>query len=273
VLRTFSLFTSLVSHQFPMVRRSFFLLLVIAFFPSLFSLFFFVDKNPRGKVSRKEIVFVAGSILALVVAIVVVAVVLVTRSPADAVDPTTTSGGGNKAADIGEPLFENSIQKFDYLMDAFDSNEAVAHYQDLFLPYALELRTVGPRKITDPIIMAVKWACFDTIKTRNDVKSELVPRFVLASLYYTSAGLRQHEEKGWNVEGAGWKELPENWFTKESVCSWGRVKCGQANTIEEIDMSDMNMTGILPESLAMLDDVVTLKVSSVSISRASSYLR
>jgi hypothetical protein len=97
-----------------------------------------------------------------------------------------------------------------------------------------------------PVHQAIFWLLQDDpIKVKTE--SDLIPRFVLAVLYYTHNG---------NL----WKDST-NWMTDQDACEWKGIICDSQGNIIEIDLSNNGLSGELPIIWGLLEQTSSLMLN------------
>ncbi|KAE8304436.1 Cyst wall protein 1 [Giardia duodenalis] len=69
------------------------------------------------------------------------------------------------------------------------------------------------------------------------------------------------------TDGANWKT--NNWLSGDSICTWTGVTCEASNNyVIALDLSDMGLTGTIPENIGCLTYLKTLYLSNNSLAGA-----
>jgi hypothetical protein len=93
-----------------------------------------------------------------------------------------------------------------------------------------------------PVVRAASWIMYDD---PWDQEEWLAVRYSLAVLFYTTGG-----ESWSNMSG---------WLTDDSACAWNGVRCDRFDQhVEEIDLSENNMSGSIPNEVGMIPTLVSL---------------
>jgi hypothetical protein len=143
------------------------------------------------------------------------------------------------------PTFASADDKWKALADAIKANPAVSIDQALlFGPLVADDDFVATSDnlwtdVTQPAeVRATSWILHKD--GESDYVEDLIPRFVLATLFFTHNGMQ------WNDS--------TNWMTAAHVCDWYGTDCSLANKIIEVDLSENNLSGELSSVMALLND-------------------
>jgi Leucine rich repeat len=146
-------------------------------------------------------------------------------------------------------------EKMHFVLQAIGGNNITRSYVEMFPPaYSKDLKGKAQSADEHPMIRAMSWLVHED---SYDYTSELVQRFALATIYYTSKG------EGWTNN--------KNWLsTDTSICSgwFGVTCCGQfyndvtlncanrnPNEIAEIDLHENNLHGTISDAFALLSEL------------------
>ena len=80
---------------------------------------------------------------------------------------------------------------------------------------------------------------------------QLMQRYALATLYFSTAGTSWTESTGWLSEGV----------EGEDECSWFGIVCNDRNRVTSLDLGENNLDGVFPADLALLELLTTLDLS------------
>lgn len=195
-----------------------------------------------GAISKREIYIVAAIAVLVVIGVVVTVVVLTTGGddsappppPPLAPPPPTT------APTVGPVL--SAQEQLDLIRAATNENAATADSLTL-LPEDVEFyKSKADDATNPPVVRAASWIMYnDPI----DNEEWLLVRYSLATLYFTT-------------NGGSWTNN-DGWLSDSSVCSWYGVRCDRFNQrVEEIDLSENNMTGFIPNEVVMMPTLISL---------------
>ena len=148
------------------------------------------------------------------------------------------------------PLVEDAQQRLDMLTAAIANNPAtsVAYSHVPAIVSDLQDNT----DTNDPAIQAAKWS---VLQDPFPAEREIVQRFALATLYFTTDGPNWIEKGGW--------------FADQSICNgWEGLRCCRDYHIEldphqcndkeghhmiELELSNNNLQGTIPPAISLLD--------------------
>jgi hypothetical protein len=199
-----------------------------------------------GTISRRETYIVAGIGLLVVIAVIVAVLVLtiggdsssltiegdsssLTPPPAPTASPTAKVVLTPeeqltiiRAATIGNPATESSLSLLP---------EDAAFYVD---------KAADPNE--SPVVRAASWIMYDD---PWDQEEWLKVRYSLAVLFYTTGGASWFNSSGW--------------LTDDTACAWNGIRCDRfSQRVEEIDLSENNMSGFIPNEVGMIPTLVSL---------------
>jgi Leucine rich repeat len=152
-------------------------------------------------------------------------------------------------------------EKMNFVLQAILGNNITRSYAELFPENTKDLKGKAQDADAHPMIRAMSWLVHEDA---YDYTSELVQRFALATIYYTS-------------EGESWTNN-KNWLsTDKSICSgwFGVTCCGQfyndvtlncANRspkeIAELDLHENNVRGTISDAFALLTELNVIWLDS-----------
>ncbi|GAX17313.1 hypothetical protein FisN_10Lh177 [Fistulifera solaris] len=170
-------------------------------------------------VSRKDIIVVVALIVLVLVA-AVVAFTIVAKKESD----------NNNSV-----VFASSQDKYDFIRESLKNSTFAA---EMALP-----ESVQEVNEVDAFALAAKWIVEDPLVTSEDA---VLVRFALATIYYANGG-------------SDWLRST-NWMSSEDVCEWEGVGCSVNidAKVQELDLSNNNLTGTLSPALTLLQDLKIL---------------
>lgn len=195
-----------------------------------------------GAISKREIYTVTGIGLLVVIAVVVVVVVLATGgdsspTPATAVTPPPSPTPPPTARVVLTPEEQLTIIRAATIDNAATSNSTslLPEIVSLYVDKAAD-------SSASPVVRAASWIMYDD---PWDDEEWLMIRYALAVLFYTTNG------QSWSVNNG--------WLTDESACEWHGVRCDRfGRHVEEIDLSENNMSGSIPNEVGMIPTLISL---------------
>lgn len=96
------------------------------------------------------------------------------------------------------------------------------------------------------------------IRYANLDQDQRVQRFAISTLYYATYGMpHAFLDEG---PAPGWKSA-NFWITDADECTWEGITC-ENGVITEINLSDHLLTGYVPQELGLLEDLVSLDLST-----------
>ncbi|KAL3913875.1 MAG: hypothetical protein SGARI_000430 [Bacillariaceae sp.] len=209
-----------------------------------------------GELSKKELIIAISLFVAVIVAAVLV-VLFVVILP----NNEENSGGNNSTDSVSyvpaptlaptpPPTNLPPQAELDLVLDAIQANpvttslietgamsEEVSFYQGL----------VGSFTAT-PQQKAMSWLLFQD-EMKDPTQSVL--RFAFASIYFQNGG-------------EGWASA-NGWLTSSDVCDWDHIDCDSRGFMQEVDMSEQNVSGNLALEFALLGE----NLQSILMSRNS----
>jgi hypothetical protein len=96
-----------------------------------------------------------------------------------------------------------------------------------------------------PQSMAFNWVVTNTARSRSD--EQIIQRYALATLFYSTNGYNWTEKKFWLDDG----DECDRWKT-DLYYGGGSVTCTAANEVSELDLSENNLQGTLPPEIGLL---------------------
>jgi hypothetical protein len=189
-----------------------------------------------GSVSRREIICCSATAVAIVVGIVVALVVVLKGRDSSIVAPPPP-----------QTTLEEVYVGHNEQYVALRAKVADSSIQDLLLPdLPRTFSMLEASEQNSPIYQAISWLLKDDpIKVK--IESDLIPRFVLAVLYFSH-------------RGDLWKDST-NWMTDQSACVWKGIVCDSQSHIIEIDLSNNGLTGELPMIWGLLEQTTSLMLN------------
>jgi Leucine-rich repeat (LRR) protein len=170
------------------------------------------------EVSRKEVIVVVALTVMILVAAVVAFLILV-----------------DKDNEESNSVFASSKDKYDFIRESLENSTLTT---EMALP-----ESVDEVNDADAFALAAKWIVEDSVVTSEHA---VLVRYALASLYYANGG-------------SDWLRST-NWMSSEDVCEWEGVGCSVSvdAKVQELDLSDNNLTGTLSPALTLLQDLKIL---------------
>lgn len=124
-----------------------------------------------------------------------------------------------------------NVSEFTYLLQQ-DLSTNVADYEGLW-----QDSSASPQE------RAMSWLLFEDVDWNS--REEIGERWALASIYYALGG------DDWTTA--------TNWLSSEPVCEWDHINCDSfLNTIDEIDLSNNNLVGTIPNEFVMFNATQSL---------------
>jgi hypothetical protein len=206
---------------------------------------------PDVEASEKQWKIVFG-LLVLAIISVVVAAVAVGVSRDDGASSAATSSTFEPtvtAAPTPTPV-DNPQDQLTILRQGLQANTITVGYLDLIPTDAESLKGKFSNQDEDAVVRAASWLVHEDTLDQAD---QLVARFALAVIYLQTGG-------------PDWKNSI-NWLSGNSICVWYGVRCGDpgrplyhelADKVRELDLSDNNLEGQLPDSIALLREMRVL---------------
>ena len=191
------------------------------------------------------------SLIVLVIGVVIIVIMLVVVKDDDDDDvgvvlPPTLSPVAVEAVLMTDPQL-----RLDMILEAVGNNPATAPYLDSQLPdVASELIGIAANDSEDPIKRAASWVVHED---EYYAEHEIVERFALMSVWYTTGGI------DWIVRA--------EWAGSGSICGWFGVSCCHSYFPEldphscigkmgyevvEVDLHDNNLIGPIPAAISLL---------------------
>jgi len=145
------------------------------------------------------------------------------------------------------------------LVDLLRGIQAIPALDETFQALSTDIRYYESLNVNTatPAERAARWVLLeDPAEVRvysEDNQKRLWTRFGLATLYYA-------------LNGPNWKSQ-NNWLTDKSFCVWSGLECNRFQTeLEEVDLSDNNLVGTIPDEIAMLQDLrsIFLRLNQIS---------
>ena len=217
----------------------------------------FQDVAATGKwgsnISKSEKYFTAALVLVVTAVLIVVSVLFTT------VNRETNHESSIQEQQQSEPTMSPTFisatpqEQLDHLLDALNQNYFVSTN---FLPsFANDYDpTLVFSKDTPPSYRAMVWILFeDDWDIVSESSSWLVTRYALAVLYFQCHGDSWSRQDNWMVPGV-------------DTCQWYGVVCDRlGNRIEELDLTENNMSGQIPAELNLLQELYSLVLTSNSL--------
>ncbi|GKY91618.1 hypothetical protein MPSEU_000133700 [Mayamaea pseudoterrestris] len=197
-----------------------------------------------GSVSRKEVICVVATVILLLVG-VTVAIVLLVGGGSDSSNMLAHSQAPTEAPTGLTVAFASAMDEYTHLKKALALNVLT---KEIHLPKnSSELRALSQYE-DDPFVSAAAWIFF---KDPDNLIEGSLERFALVSLYYA-----------WN--GDEWSDY-QKWLNPQlHVCDWTGVTCGVddagSKLVTELDLSNNNLAGTVPPTLAMLEGLTALRL-------------
>lgn len=121
----------------------------------------------------------------------------------------------------------------------------------------LDPEPLGEEAGSTPQRQAFHWLATDD-ELANFDHTETIQRYALAVFYYaTNANPSSYAE-----EPAPWIDAAL-WLSKSHVCEWRGIECTASNHVQAMNMADNNLTGSLPQEMALFaDHLLSVDLSS-----------
>ena len=193
-----------------------------------------------GKINKREILIVSLVVIGVVVGVIVLAVTLTSNKDAPPVGTrppvaTPTMAPSMQTAPEDQLAAIRNVTQFNPILN----ESTLALLPDNVTFYKTYNDT------TPAVQQAMSWLLFYDAAHEPAESIKLVPRFALAVLYFNHGG--------WN-----WKNTT-NWLSGEDICNWHGVLCDRLrNRVEEIDLTQNNLVGSLPNELNLFQDIRSL---------------
>jgi hypothetical protein len=200
------------------------------------------DTGRWGAMSKRETYFVAGIGLIVVIAVIVVVVVFATGgdsspTPAGNVPPPPAPTASPTARVVLTPEEQLAI-----IRAATIDNPATNSSLSLLPENAAFYVDKAADPNESPVVRAASWIMYDD---PLDQEEWLTVRYSLAVLFYTTGGASWSNKSGW--------------LTDDSACAWHGVLCDRfGQRVEEIDLSENNMSGFIPNEVGMIPTLISL---------------
>lgn len=136
--------------------------------------------------------------------------------------------------------------KLDIALQAFNSS----NFTKADLPRDVDFyKVIATRDFAPAQYRAINWFLFDDDYT---TEKEYAIRVALASLYF-------------HLGGDSWKNST-NWLSSKKACDWKGVECDfGTGKFLELNLDGNNLTGTIPNEVALLQDVSTIWLSHNSL--------
>ena len=229
----------------------------------------FKDVQETGKwgtMNPREMYIVGGVVLLVVIAVIVVIVVvlsggsssesvLTTNAPTISPAPTPPGTPAPTPAPTPFPTFSGAPQQaqVDAILSAVTANQFVT---EVLPPNDTSYQNEYSNTGASANVRAVSWMLYQDNFPNNPADPFFIERFVLVSLYYSFGG-----------DTGVWTAGQDTWLSSTHVCDWEGVFCDRRRTvIQELDMSDFGLTGTIPPTINMLQDLVALWLRNNNLS-------
>jgi hypothetical protein len=197
-----------------------------------------------GAVDNRDKIIV-GVIFLVIVAAVMTAVVLTTGRTKSASRPLSTPSPSppptippDVAAELQFPVIIHDLDNHTLVNSASVSRDITFY-----------LTPANRANARNELEKAMFWSIIDDPLQPDPSNPWLIPRYVLASLYFATGG------ELWTNSS--------NWLTISSVCDWHGVHCDRfRDHVNEIDLANNNLVGTLPDSLNMMTQLVAITLSN-----------
>ena len=155
--------------------------------------------------------------------------------------------------DVNDPQ-----DQLDMILQAVEAEPLTAQLLGVLPSTVSELETEANKGSTDPHIRAASWVVLDD---NYNKENQIVERFALAAIYYST-------------QGDSWIES-ENWFTDSSFCdAWYGITCcshyalgssvacngKHPDHISALELVENNLQGDFPLAVALLKDLFILRL-------------
>ena len=121
----------------------------------------------------------------------------------------------------------------------------------------LSLHQIARRKLfqnNSPSYKALHWLTIDEYLTDRMTRKELLQRYVLSVLYFSTKGdewkMCSQNVSSECVAGTGFQRF----LSAKPVCQWYGIHCDKKNQITMIDLVNNGLNGTLPKELILLSD-------------------
>ncbi len=183
-------------------------------------------------------------IILLIVMVVIVGIVVGITMPPKSPDPTMSPTSSPTSTPTMVPMSEVLFRKLEPQIIRNDADRS--QFEDSTTPQARALEWLS----TDPYSLS-----------KNRATSEILERYVLVLLYYSTNG------PNWTLEDLSFRE-------ESPVCDWNNrmnypgdvdargIYCTRNSTVERIRLNSVGLTGTIPWELSLLGDLVDLVLSS-----------
>lgn len=198
----------------------------------------FKDVQETGKwgdISKGE-VYIAVTIGVLVVVGVAVGLALGLKDDDNDPAPSQGTGGSPTLFPTEEPARISIEEEFVLAFQAIDVSDFTYLYQSDMPSKAEDYVGLLEDPTASPQERAMSWLLYED---SYDTAAKVGERWALASLYYT-----------WN--GDNWTSA-DGWLSSDSECTWEHVYCDSFGKIRELDLSNNNLVGTIPNEIVMLN--------------------
>jgi hypothetical protein len=209
-----------------------------------------VEKTGKwGSISRKEMIIMGVVVLAIIGGVIAAVVVLTGGSDDDAPAPTLPP---KTAPPTPAPTFPPEVDpnlQIPVILEAVGANPFINSSLSELPTDAAFYQGKSEDTSASALVRAMSWSLYGDKREPEADSPWLVPRFVLAALYYS-------------LNGEQWTDQSQ-WLSYEHACDWNGVFCdflGEA--VNEITLTNNNLAGTIPMELTMLPGLISFSVMS-----------
>ena len=215
------------------------------------------DTGKWGALGKYEFVWVLLIIFLLVVGVVVVVIVIAIQTNGNRTTPLLPLRA--TAAPSMSPTQGPASTPEERLVELLKGIEAIPALDGTFQGLSDDIRFYESLNVNaaSPAERAARWVLLEDpaeVRVYSEANQKrLWTRFGLATLYYA-------------LGGPNWKSQ-NNWLSSKSFCVWSGLECNRFQTaLEEVDLSNNNLEGTIPDEIAILQDLrsIFLRLNQIS---------